>query len=96
MTARSAGRPSAVVHPAVKMTTVTEFPRRVREIENIWIELADGCRLAARVWLPEDAEASPVPAVLEYLPYPQARPYRRTRRVDARLFRRPRLRFGAR
>ena len=28
-----------------------------------------GCRLAARIWLPEDAEASPVPAILEYIPY---------------------------
>jgi putative CocE/NonD family hydrolase len=41
----------------------------VREIENLWIPLADGTRLAARVWLPEDAERAPVPALLEYLPY---------------------------
>jgi putative CocE/NonD family hydrolase len=47
----------------------TEFPRRVREIEHTWIPLSDGCRLAARIWLPDDAEADPVPAVLEYLPY---------------------------
>ena len=39
------------------------------EIENLWIVLSDGCRLAARVWLPKDAAAHPVPAVLEYLPY---------------------------
>ena len=26
-------------------------------------------RLAARIWLPEDAEANPVPAILEFLPY---------------------------
>ena len=51
------------------MKIVTEFPRRVREIENLFIPLSDGCRLAARVWLPEDAEADPVPAILEYLPY---------------------------
>ncbi len=51
------------------MTVVTRFPRTVREIENMWITLADGCRLAARVWLPEDAESDPVPAILEYLPY---------------------------
>jgi uncharacterized protein len=48
---------------------VETFPRKVREIENVFIELSDGCRLAARIWLPEDAEADPVPAVLEYLPY---------------------------
>ena len=47
----------------------TDFPRRIREIPNTWIELADGCRLAARIWLPEDAEDDPVPAVLEYIPY---------------------------
>ena len=47
----------------------TDFPRRVREIENAWLHLSDGTRLAARIWLPEDAEDDPVPAVLEYLPY---------------------------
>ena len=47
----------------------TDFPRRVREIENAWIPMPDGTRLAARIWLPEDAESDPVPAVLEYLPY---------------------------
>jgi len=50
-------------------STRTDFPRRVREVEHTWIPLADGCRLAARIWLPEDAEEDPVPAVLEYLPY---------------------------
>jgi hypothetical protein len=48
---------------------VSKFPRRVREIENVWIPLSDGCRLAARLWLPDDAETDPVPAILEYLPY---------------------------
>ncbi len=47
----------------------TEFPRKVREIENTWIPMPDGTNLAARIWLPQDAEADPVPAVLEYLPY---------------------------
>jgi len=51
------------------MRIVTEFPRPVREIENIWIPLADGTRLAARVWLPDDAERDPVPAILECIPY---------------------------
>ncbi|MGD8965906.1 MAG: CocE/NonD family hydrolase [Anaerolineae bacterium] len=45
------------------------FPHPVRKIENIWIPTSDGCRLAATIWLPEDAERSPVPAILEYLPY---------------------------
>ena len=47
----------------------TEYPRRVREIVNTWIPMPDGIRLAARIWLPEDAEDDPVPAILEYLPY---------------------------
>jgi len=51
------------------MRTVSRFPREIREIENTWIELKDGCRLAARLWLPVDAETDPVPAILEYLPY---------------------------
>jgi predicted acyl esterase len=48
---------------------IDQFPRKVREIENEWITMPDGCRLAARIWLPEDAEDDPVPAILEYLPY---------------------------
>lgn len=51
------------------MKTVSHFPRTVREIENIWIPLADGTRLAARIWMPDDAPTNPVPAILEYLPY---------------------------
>ena len=38
------------------MRVITEFPRPVREIEHTWIPLSDGTRLAARIWLPEDAE----------------------------------------
>jgi predicted acyl esterase len=48
---------------------VTTFPRSVRVIEHTLIPLKDGTRLAARIWLPEDAERNPVPAILEYLPY---------------------------
>ena len=51
------------------MKVVTAFPRPVRRIEHCWIPLPDGCRLAARVWLPEDAGTSPVPAIVEYIPY---------------------------
>lgn len=39
----------------------------VRITEHLWIPLADGRRLAARLWLP--AEERPAPAILEYLPY---------------------------
>lgn len=37
--------------------------------EHVWITLSDGCRLGARLWLPETASRSPVPAILEYIPY---------------------------
>lgn len=51
------------------MKIKTEFPRAIREIENTWIPLSDGTKLAARIWLPVDAEEDPVPAILEYIPY---------------------------
>lgn len=41
----------------------------VEVIENEWITLADGCRLAARIWRPDNALDEPVPALLEFLPY---------------------------
>ena len=47
----------------------SDFPRRVRRLDHIWIPMPDGVRLAARIWLPEDAEEDPVPAILEYIPY---------------------------
>lgn len=37
--------------------------------ENVWIPMPDGVRLAAKVWLPPDAQQTPVPAILEYIPY---------------------------
>jgi putative CocE/NonD family hydrolase len=45
------------------------FPCDVTTIEHVWIPMPDGCRLAARIWLPSDAEDHPVPAILEYIPY---------------------------
>jgi len=46
-----------------------DLPADVREIEHLEIAMADGMRLAARIWMPADAEAAPVPAILEYIPY---------------------------
>ncbi|MFW6033193.1 MAG: CocE/NonD family hydrolase [Phycisphaeraceae bacterium] len=51
------------------MKTVETFPHRVRTIEHTMIPLPDGTRLAAKMWMPEDAEQNPVPAILEYIPY---------------------------
>ncbi len=49
--------------------TVTEFERPIKKMEHVWIPMSDGARLAATIWLPEDAQEHPVPAILEYLPY---------------------------
>ena len=51
------------------MKTRTDFPRAIRLIEHAEIPLSDGVKLSAMIWLPKDAEAKPVPAILEYLPY---------------------------
>ncbi len=39
----------------------------VRTTEHVWIPMADGVRLSARVWWSEGRE--PMPALLEYIPY---------------------------
>ncbi len=39
------------------------------DIEHVWIEMPDGIRLAARIWLPHEAAKAPVPAILEIIPY---------------------------
>jgi putative CocE/NonD family hydrolase len=51
------------------MKTIENFPHKVRAIENVFIPMRDGARLAARIWMPEGAEQLPVPAILEYIPY---------------------------
>ena len=43
--------------------------REVTQMDYVWIPTRDGTRLAARVWLPADAEADPVPGILEAVPY---------------------------
>ncbi|MDZ7676193.1 MAG: CocE/NonD family hydrolase [Acidimicrobiales bacterium] len=53
------------------MTTrpLESLPHEIEHTENVFIPLADGTRLAARIWKPVDAATEPVPAVLEYIPY---------------------------
>ncbi|MEX1196906.1 MAG: CocE/NonD family hydrolase [Pseudohongiellaceae bacterium] len=41
----------------------------IEEIENVFITMPDGARLAARIWRPAGACSRPVPAILEYIPY---------------------------
>ncbi|SHI78851.1 CocE/NonD family hydrolase [Wenxinia saemankumensis] len=51
------------------MKTVTDFPRAVTCHESVEIPMTDGTVLRARLWLPDDADADPVPLILEHLPY---------------------------
>lgn len=51
------------------MRTVTSFPYEVRVIENTFITMRDGAKLAARIWMPVKADEEPLPAILEYIPY---------------------------
>ncbi len=51
------------------MKVVKSFPRKVKEFPNTFIKLPDGTQLAARIWMPVDADKKPVPVILEYLPY---------------------------
>lgn len=51
------------------MTTDEDLPNEIREIEHTLIEMPDGIRLAARLWMPVDAEQHPLPAILEFIPY---------------------------
>ena len=38
---------------------IDDVAARLRHIELAWIPMSDGRRLAARLWLPDDAEQSP-------------------------------------
>ena len=51
------------------MRLVEDLPHEVRTEDHFWIPMSDGVRLAGRLWRPSTAHGSPVPAVLEYIPY---------------------------
>jgi len=55
------------VHPASE--DQAEQIAAIEIEETVWIPMADGVRLAAKIWRPADAEQNPVPAILEYIPY---------------------------
>jgi len=48
----------------------------VRVIDNQWIDLKDGTRLSARLWLPQNSDTTPAPIVWEYIPYRKRDLYR--------------------
>ncbi|MCY1127294.1 CocE/NonD family hydrolase [Frigidibacter sp. RF13] len=43
------------------------FPHEIEIVENVFVPMADGTRLAGKLWRPKGI--GPVPAILEYLPY---------------------------
>ena len=45
------------------------FPYEVTVIDNIWIPLSDGTKLAAKLFKPHLSDKKKVPAILEYIPY---------------------------
>lgn len=51
------------------MRYTENFPHKTHVIEHCFITMADGTRLAAKIWLPENASDAPVPAIFEYIPY---------------------------
>lgn len=52
-----------------EMKHASVFEHDVFEQADAGIVMPDGVRLSARIWMPENAEESPVPAILEYIPY---------------------------
>ena len=58
-----------VMNSDLRLVHFDELPMAIEEIDHFTIPLSDGTRLAARRWLPVNAEDAPVPAVLEYIPY---------------------------
>ena len=57
-----------IIHK-IRASTVKENLKKIKVDDNLGIVLSDGCRLSARTWMPENAYDSPVPVILEYLPY---------------------------
>lgn len=51
------------------MIVAESYPEAIEQWNHIWIPMPDGVRLAARVWLPKSALQTPVPAIVEYIPY---------------------------
>ena len=51
------------------MHIVTQFPHQITDDPDMGVPMPDGCRLSARVLMPDDAPEKPVPAILEMIPY---------------------------
>ncbi len=57
------GGPLSLLSGRSKAAPAWSLPakRPFKIIENEWIPMPDGVRLAARIWMPERAEAHPLP-----------------------------------
>lgn len=51
------------------MRVATSLPYETKEDEHVWIPVRDGTKLAARIWRPLSSDETPVPGILEYIPY---------------------------
>jgi predicted acyl esterase len=57
-----------------KAPIIRDVTDKVQSVELAWIPMSDGRRLAARLWLPRDAERNPVPAMAPIVSRPMACP----------------------
>jgi len=64
--------PRALAAPASPWALPAQGP--VKMIENVFVPMKDGVRLAMQLWLPQGA--APAPVVLEYIPYRKRDQYR--------------------
>jgi len=67
---------AARARPSQLSVAVPVGDASIKIIENVWIPMPDGSRLAARLFLPHTASQAPAGAVLEYLPYRKRDAYR--------------------
>jgi len=51
------------------MSTNNRPLQKIVEEPDVGIVMSDGCRLSARIWMPNNALTQPVPAIVEHLPY---------------------------
>ena len=75
MTLGGAQAAEASQTPLVEPFVALDDPA-IRVIENVYIPMPDGARLAARMFLPSASTVAPCGAVLEYLPYRKRDGYR--------------------
>ena len=63
----TSGRDAQTAAPGTRWSLPAK--RAFKTIENVWVPMRDGKRIAMRLWIPDGAETTLVPAVMEYIPY---------------------------